>query len=50
MIVFINSPSGEDIAITELTGALNIRIANFDNTTYEDDANEDHFRQQETLL
>ena len=33
--------SGEDIAITELTGvALNVRIANFDNTTYEDDANE----------
>jgi len=39
--LLLTHSSGEDIAITELTGvALNVRIANFDNTTYEDDANE----------
>ena len=33
--------SGEDIAIAELTGvAINMRPANYDNTTYEDEANE----------
>ena len=39
--LLLTHSSGEDIAITELTGvALNVRIANFDNTTYEDEANE----------
>ncbi len=39
--LLLTHSSGEDIAIAELTGvALNVRIANFDNTTYEDEANE----------
>ncbi len=39
--LLLTHSSGEDIVISELTGvALNVRIANFDNTTYEDEANE----------